>query len=472
MKKKIIIGICLAIIIILAIVGISTIYFFPNKEKTANLNENVIKEAEEQTNQIENSMNEENVIDNTINNDQNTNTANENENKQDNTSTTQKNDNKTSNSTQKTDKNTTTTPKKDTTTNQKNDNTNTTTKTQSTVKVSGIFNKYESKANQKLQTMTLDEKIGQLFLVRFPTNNAKETLKQYQFGGYIFFGKDFQGTTKSQVTTRMNELQKVAKVPILTAVDEEGGTVVRVSSNTNLAKARFQSPSALYALGGFEQIKKDTIEKSKLLGSLGINLNLAPVVDVSTNSNDFMYKRALGQNTELTSTYAKTVISSSKGYKVSYTLKHFPGYGNNVDTHTGKAIDNRSYSDIVKNDLPPFSEGIKAGAEAVLVSHNIVTSIDKDNAASLSKKVHNILRNDLGFTGIIITDDLDMGAVSGDSNAAVKAVQAGNDLIITTDYKASISSVKQAVKNGNISEDTINKAVARILAWKYYKGMM
>ena len=122
--------------------------------------------------------------------------------------------------------------------------------------------------------------------------------------------------------------------------------------------------------------------------------------------------------------------------------------------------------------MPPFKAGIEAGAEAVLVSHNVVTSIDKNNPASLSKKVHELLRKDLKFTGIIITDAIDMGAVANDKNATVKALQAGNDLIITTDYKASIDSVKNALKAGKLNQKTINQAVRRILAWKYYKGMM
>lgn len=335
-----------------------------------------------------------------------------------------------------------------------------------------IFEDYYKKAEQKMKKMTVNEKIGQLFLVRFPEKSEKEILRKYQFGGYLFFAKDFKGKTKSQVVNRMKELQKAAKVPILTAVDEEGGTVVRVSSNTKLVNSRFKSPMDLYKLGKFDRIKQDTIQKSKVLSGLGINLNLAPVVDVSTSSKDYMYKRTLGRGTSLTSTYAKTVISSSKGRKVSYTLKHFPGYGNNVDTHIGKAVDKRSYKDIVKNDLPPFKAGIEARAEAVLVSHNVVTSIDKNNPASLSKKVHELLRKDLKFTGIIITDAIDMGAVANDKNATVKALQAGNDLIITTDYKASIDSVKNALKAGKLNQKTINQAVRRILAWKYYKGMM
>lgn len=336
----------------------------------------------------------------------------------------------------------------------------------------GIFSKYEKQASEKLKTMTTDEKIGQIFLVRFPNSDETEALKQYKFGGYIFFAKDFTTKTKQQIKDRMNKLQEVSNIPILTAVDEEGGSVVRISNNTNLAKEKFKSPMELYQIGGFNKIKEDTIEKSKLLKSLGINLNLAPVVDVCTNPSDYMYKRSLGQKTELTSIFAKTVIQASKGTQVSYTLKHFPGYGSNQDTHTGESIDKRNYEDILKNDIPPFIEGINSGAESILVSHNIVTSIDKDNPASLSKKVHDLLRNDLGFTGVIITDDLDMGAVSNDRNATVKALQAGNDLIITTNYKESINSIKKALQEKEITEDTLNNAVMHVLEWKYYKGLM
>lgn len=336
----------------------------------------------------------------------------------------------------------------------------------------GIFSKYYILANKKLEKMTLDEKISQLLLVRYPDINQKAILEKYQFGGYLFFAKDFKDKTKDEVINMMKELQEVSKIPILTAVDEEGGIVVRVSSNPNLRKDRFKSSQELYKEGGLELIKTDTIEKSKLLSSLGINLNLAPVVDVSINPNDYMYKRSLGQNTEITSNYAKTVIEASKDLGVSYTLKHFPGYGNNSDTHTGSSIDNRSYEDIINNDLPPFKSGIQVGAEAVLVSHNIVNSIDNNNPASLSPSIHNLLRNELSFTGIIITDDLDMGAITSVGDATVKAVLAGNDLIITTDYEESFNAIKNAITENKISEELINKLAFRIIAWKYYKGIL
>lgn len=336
----------------------------------------------------------------------------------------------------------------------------------------GIFSKFYILANKKLEKMTLDEKIAQLLLVRYPDTNQKNILEANQFGGYVFFEKDFRNKTKDEVKKMINSLQDVSKIPILTAVDEEGGSVVRVSSNSNLASSKFKSPKELYDEGGFDLIASDTKKKSELLSDLGLNLNLAPVVDVSTDPDDYMYDRTIGENTEITSKYAKTVIDASKGGKVSYTLKHFPGYGNNSDTHDGASTDNRTLEDIKNNDIPPFKAGIEAGAEAVLVSHNTVTNIDSSNPASLSPSVHNMLRNDLGFTGIIITDDLAMGATSSISNNAVKAILAGNDLIITTNYGESINSIKDAITDGTIGENLIDKLAFRVLAWKYYKGLM
>lgn len=336
----------------------------------------------------------------------------------------------------------------------------------------GIFSDYYILAHNKLKELTLDEKINQILLVRYPDSNQREILKKCQFGGYVFFARDFTNKSKNEVVDMMKSLQGVAKVPILTAVDEEGGKVVRISSNPKLRSEKFLSSRELNQLGGMNKIKEDTIEKSALLKELGLNVNLAPVVDVSTNSSDYMYERTIGENTDITSEFAKTVIKASKGKEVSYTLKHFPGYGNNRDTHTGSSTDNRTLDDIKKNDLPPFKAGIDEGAEAVLVSHNTVNSIDSSNPASLSPSVHNLLRNDLGFTGVIITDDLAMGATSSIDDAVVKAILAGNDLLIVTDYGESFNKIKKAIQDGTISEEQINKLAFRVLAWKYYKGIM
>lgn len=339
-------------------------------------------------------------------------------------------------------------------------------------KNNSLFGKYYKKSLRKLKNMSIDQKIGQLLLVRYPEEEQKDVLKKYQFGGYLFFAKDFRNKTKDEVISMINDLQSASKIPILTAVDEEGGIVVRVSSNPNLRSERFLSSQKLYELGGFDKIKEDTIEKSNLLKELGLNLNLAPVVDVSTNKDDYMYERSIGQNSDITAEYAKTVISASKGSGVSYTLKHFPGYGNNIDTHTASSIDNRSLDDIEKNDLPPFKAGIEAKAEAILVSHNIVDSIDNKNPASISQKVHKLLRKNLNFSGIVITDDLEMGATKDIEDKSVKAILAGNDLLIVTDYLESINEIKNAINNKIITENDLDKKVLKILEWKYYKKLL
>lgn len=337
----------------------------------------------------------------------------------------------------------------------------------------GIFGPFYDMANDKLKTLTLDEKIGQLLLVRVPDNNAVEEINKYQFGGYILFARDFENKTKEQIVNETSSYQGASKIPMILGTDEEGGTVVRASSNSKLIESPFLSSQDLYKKGGFDLIAEDTKNKSRFLSSLGINVNLAPVADVSTNPDDYMYKRAFGQDTNLTSEYVKTVIEASKGEGVSYTLKHFPGYGNNDDTHTGSVVDDRTYEEIMQNDIPPFEAGINASAEAVLVSHNIVTNIEADVPASLSKNVHKLLRETLNFEGVIISDDMDMGAITNGSygDIYVKAIDAGNDLIIVTDYETAFNQIKDAVNNSTLSENTIDKSVLRILAWKYYKQL-
>lgn len=335
----------------------------------------------------------------------------------------------------------------------------------------GIFSDYYVMAYNKFKTLSLDEKIGQLLLVRYPDSNQIEDLKKYKFSGFVFYEKDFKNKTKNEVITMIDKLQNNSSIPLLTAVDEEGGKVIRVSSNSNLVSEPFKSPSDLYNNGGFAKIKEDTKYKSEILYSLGLNVNLAPVVDVSTDSSDYIYERTLKQDTSKVKEYAKTVIEASKGTNVSYTLKHFPGYGSNSDTHLGSSTSSKSYDDILSIDIPPFKAGIDAGAEAVLVSHNIASSIDSSNPSSLSINTHNILRDDLNFTGVIITDDLDMNALTNIDDKVLKALLAGNNLIITTNYEESFNEIKNAINNNELIEDTIDKLVFKVLAWKYYKGL-
>lgn len=324
------------------------------------------------------------------------------------------------------------------------------------------------KITKMLDNMSVEEKVGQMFMVRVPKENADKRVSEYHLGGYIMFGRDFDNKTKEEVINNIASWQSAADIPMLIGVDEEGGTVNRISTNTEFRSEPFKSSQELYKEGGFDLIYEDTIEKADFLKELGINVNFAPVVDVSTNLDDYIYKRSFGKNANLTSEYALTVVTAMKEANIASVLKHFPGYGNNTDTHTGISIDNRTLESFKESDFLPFEAGIKAGANIILVSHNIVTNIDPDSPASLSTRVHEILRNDLGFAGVIITDDLYMDAISKnyDSSVAVLAILAGNDLICTTDFESQIPEVIAAVEDGTISIDRINESVRRILELK------
>lgn len=328
---------------------------------------------------------------------------------------------------------------------------------------------YKARAEEFLSHMTLEEKVGQMFFVRLRKDSAAADLKDYRLGGYILFGDDFKDETKDSIKDLLSEYQDLSSIPLLIGVDEEGGTVNRVSKYSAFRSEPFKSPQDLYKEGGFEAIQKDTKEKADLLLELGINVNLAPVSDVSTDSSDFIYKRAFGKDAKATANYVKTVILAMNRARIGSTLKHFPGYGNNVDTHTGIATDNREYDQFLKNDFLPFQAGIEAGADSILVSHNIVTSMDKKYPASLSSAVHEILRDTLNFEGVIMTDDLSMDAIkkyTSNNEAAVLALQAGNDLLIATDFDTQIPAVLEAVKSGKIKEDRLDDSVIRILIWK------
>ena len=327
----------------------------------------------------------------------------------------------------------------------------------------------EQRAEELLAGMTLEEKVGQMFIARCPETDAASKVTQYHLGGYILFARDFTGKTKEEVTASIQSYQNAAEIPLLIGVDEEGGTVNRVSKNANLRETPFASPQELYAQGGWDLIRSDTQEKCQLLQSLGINLNFAPVCDVSQDPQDFIYPRSFGQDAEQTAVYVQTVVGVMSEEHMGSVLKHFPGYGNNSDTHTGVAYDERPYETFVNSDFLPFQAGIDAGADMVLVSHNVVSCMDDQVPASISLPVHNILRNELGFDGVIITDDLVMEGVrqfAGDAEIAVRAVQAGNDMLCCTDFEVQVPAVIKAVETGEITEERLNESVLRILKMK------
>ncbi len=329
----------------------------------------------------------------------------------------------------------------------------------------------QEQAQAILADLTREEIVGQLFLVRYPETNEKAVkwAEEYHLGGYILFGREFKEDTPDGVREKIAACQQASSVPMLISVDEEGGTVVRASRYPAFRAERFASPQRLFRLGGMEAIRADAAEKSTFLKDLGINVNLAPVCDLSTNPEDFIYDRAFGQDARATADYIAEVVSIMKAHNMGSVLKHFPGYGDNADTHTGSALDERPLTQFQQEDLLPFRAGVEAGAGAVLVSHNIVTCLDETLPASLSPAAYSLLRQELGFDGVAITDDLDMEAVKTQADAGCAgelALMAGADMVITGDPEGQICQVLAALEEGRLDWNRVREAAARVLCWK------
>lgn len=328
-----------------------------------------------------------------------------------------------------------------------------------------------SALDREVYGMSASELVGQVFLPRYPTySDAAYMTRQYHPAGWVMFKVDFDGKTEAQVQAMIRNVQSASKIPLFIAVDEEGGTVVRVSSNPNLAAQAFDSVQNVYNRGGLEGVREDTRQKARLLTGLGINMNLAPVCDVSTDPNDFIYARSTGQDAATSAEIIGAIVEEMNEAGLYASLKHFPGYGNNVDTHTGISIDKRPYSQFVAEDFLPFQAGISQDAASVLVSHNIVNCMDPERPASLSKPVHDILRKELGFDRLIMTDDLSMGAIkeyTGGQSPAVTAFLAGNDLLLTSDFVQDYNAMMDAVAKGTVSTARLRESVKRILRAKH-----
>ncbi|CYV74899.1 beta-N-acetylhexosaminidase [Streptococcus suis] len=322
-----------------------------------------------------------------------------------------------------------------------------------------------------LDQMTLEEKVGQMIFARMPSAGQAEALETYDFVGYILFASDFEGKTLEQVKEEIASYQSLSKVPLLMASDEEGGTVTRISQ---LLETPFASPLELYQAGGIEAILSDAKQKTSLLKEEGIYAGFFPVADLSTDPSSFIYDRTIGQDAKTTADYIGQLVTLLKEEQFASTLKHFPGYGDNADSHTDLVYDNRSLEDLRANDFLPFKAGIEAGADSIMVSHNIVPAID-NVPSSISPEINKILRNELGFEGVIMTDDFDMqGLVQfvDQDTGALQTIQAGTDMILSSSYTSQIPYIIEQVKAGTITEERIDQSVKRILGMKYDLGLI
>ena len=329
-------------------------------------------------------------------------------------------------------------------------------------------------AVRRLASMTTEEKVCQILMLCSSDEDEVAEAAARGTGGLCLYASSFADKDRDAVLAMTAALQESSPIPLLLAVDEEGGTVCRVSSNPRLRAVPFAAPRALYEQGGWALVESDTAEKAQLLLSLGLNVNLAPVADVPLNRANYISARSFGTDPAETAEYVRRVVTVMKREGIGSTLKHFPGYGGSADTHTGQAYDRRTMDAFTGGDFLPFLAGIEAGADAVLVSHNIVQCMDADHPASLSPEVHRILREELGFSGVILRDDLSMQAIgqfTGGEDAAVAAALAGNDLLCCGDFEAAAQALLAAVEDGRLPEAQLDASVLRILRWKQSLGL-
>lgn len=345
-----------------------------------------------------------------------------------------------------------------------------------------------SQINKYIKNASLRDKIGQMFIIRTPQGlgQAENDAVKYNLGGYIIYDADLQHFSQKQFKAKLNNYQKAASIPLLFGIDQEGGTVSRLTHSGFIKQNgdQFKFPREQYENAeksqegsGMTAVANYAKENATLLHDLGINWNFAPDADYSNNTQSFIYQRGFGgvmgaKSYSGVASYIKKVVPAWQyNNYVAATLKHFPGYGDATDTHTGFAHINKSKSAILKQDALPFKAGIAAGVDSVMTTHVIYNKIDSKYPASLSKKINNLLRKNFKFNGVIVTDALEMGAIQdfakkNHTNVDVLAVKAGNDMLIANDYKSGITAIEKAVKKKQISENQIDNSVKRILTMK------
>ena len=356
-------------------------------------------------------------------------------------------------------------------------------KTNTKTKQSSSPKKHNKKKIDKitriLNKMTLDEKLGQLYFAHSTGNfdQMKQDVKKYHLGGITLFAPDFTNRTHAKFLNEIRAYQSNSKFGLLIATDQEGGTVTRIDSNSQISKRHFPSPAEIYQQSGLTGIRKEDSTVAKILKQNGINMNFAPVADVALNKDSFIYKRTLEQDYQTTAKYIPIAVKAIQQEHVASCLKHFPGYGDAADTHTGFVQINKPLLKYQTNDLLPFKTGIHAGVDSIMVSHIIIKSIDATKPASLSPAVHHLLRYNLNYHNIIITDDLQLGAITHYANKYntvpdVLALEAGKDMLLGGNYQKNILIIKKAIQNNKISIRQINQSVKRILRLKEKLGIL
>ncbi|MGO1383649.1 MAG: glycoside hydrolase family 3 protein, partial [Arachnia sp.] len=353
-------------------------------------------------------------------------------------------------------------------------------------------------ATRTLKTMSLDEKVGQLFILfaygqtadsndqkninLYGEPNAGDIIEEYMPGGFILFSARDNITNPTQVAKLSNGLQHAsldtgAAIPMLVSTDQEHGIVTRIGPPAT----QFPGNMALGAGRSADDARQAAAIAGRELAAMGIHQNNAPDVDVNVNpDNPVIGVRSFSSRTELVSEMsAATVRGYQDDARVIATAKHFPGHGDTAtDSHTGLPVITHTLEEWHQIDAPPFEAAIEAGVDSIMTAHILVPSLDDSgDPATLSKEiVTGQLREAMGFEGVIVTDGLEMAGVRqkyGDGEVAVRALEAGIDqLLLPADPPEAYRAINEALEDGRLTEDRIDESVIRILSMKYAQGVI
>ncbi|MFR4350343.1 MAG: glycoside hydrolase family 3 protein [Roseburia sp.] len=335
--------------------------------------------------------------------------------------------------------------------------------------------------------MTLEDKIAQMFVitpdaltgvsgVTAAGNTTREAYSAKPVGGLIYMSGNLKDG--EQTTTMLQNMQTIAKertgVPAFLCVDEEGGSIARIAGNSAFAVTDVGDMSQIGATGDKQNAYNAGTVIATYLSEFGFNVDFAPVADVLTNAeNTVIGKRSFGSDGQLVADMVTAQLQGMSEHGVYGAVKHFPGHGGTSgDSHEGAVTTERTLEELMEQELVPFQRAVDAGVSFVMAGHISAPNVTGESTpASLSKMlITDVLRGQMGYDGIVITDAMDMGAVMGSytsDQAAVMAIAAGVDMVLMPeDYETAYKGVLAAVHDGTLTEERINESVIRILKIK------
>ena len=342
---------------------------------------------------------------------------------------------------------------------------------------SGIFAQNYEKASSYVENLSKEQMVGQLLMgICADASTIATETNRYSLGGMLFESTNFGYSTAEEITQTLATAAGECTVKPIYAAQEEGGS--RTTFSGIFPEYTFNTLRSEFESGGLQGVEKAEENKANMLKSLGINLNLAPVVDLAQQGDQIMYSRSISSDVATVSAFAEYAAKFTQAKGVSVALKHFPGYGTLPDSAVSNSepvVDERAADTIRATDYAPFKAGAEAGAHFIMVSNVVVKGIDAAHTAALSPAIHTELRNNVGFSGVIITaqlDDMDYSAYADGKKPAVQAVLAGNDMILVRDYATAYSDILAAVNDGTIGEQMLKNACTRVIAYKYTAGIL